>query len=427
MRTGEFAARLRELRERANLSQGELADKVGINFTYLNKIENGVKPPPREKVILALAKALNTDSDELMVLAGKVPADIVEISKKRETWQLLGAGLARQENRFANKKESFHIKLKELRQQASLSQRGLADKVGINFTYLNKIESGVMPPPSERIVLRLVDALNADRDELMTLAGKVPADIAQILKKRETWQLLRAGQAQKKTGTATKKEGFSIIMKQLINYKRISKVALPVVLTCAIAASWWFAGPLPVEALSIAITDPEGQPLEPATIGQDYHFQVKVTIEDYERLPIQNINLYIYNSANRSSYSANITNLPLIDGDSANYTGGWGTVTVTANATDWVQSFGYGYVVWQGYGYTFPQGYGYGGPASISMAYDIVWTPPIEWPVGNYQVETEITANGVTFTETSDVFTISTGLVAETSLAEGLSSYVAGV
>lgn len=71
METREFGARIKELREQAGLSQGELADKVKINFTYLSKIESGVMPPPSEKVILRLAEVLDTDRDELMTLAGK--------------------------------------------------------------------------------------------------------------------------------------------------------------------------------------------------------------------------------------------------------------------------------------------------------------------------------------------------------------------
>ncbi|TET67120.1 MAG: XRE family transcriptional regulator, partial [Dehalococcoidia bacterium] len=53
-----FGARLRELRILAGLTQRELAEKIGVDFSYLSKIENGVLPPPSEKVILRLAEAL---------------------------------------------------------------------------------------------------------------------------------------------------------------------------------------------------------------------------------------------------------------------------------------------------------------------------------------------------------------------------------
>lgn len=73
-----FGQRLRELRKERGISQKELAKKVGIDFTYLSKIETGSMDPPSEKTILALAKALNADSDELLVLAKKIPSDLAE-------------------------------------------------------------------------------------------------------------------------------------------------------------------------------------------------------------------------------------------------------------------------------------------------------------------------------------------------------------
>ena len=85
MENQEFGRKLRELRVKAHLTQRQLADKVQVDFTYLSKIENGAVPPPREKVMLRLAEVLNTDVDELIALAGRIPADITQILKNRET------------------------------------------------------------------------------------------------------------------------------------------------------------------------------------------------------------------------------------------------------------------------------------------------------------------------------------------------------
>lgn len=71
----DFGQRLRQLRI-GKFNQRVLADKVGIDFTYLSKIENGKMPPPSEEVILKLAKELDADADELLQLAKKVPEDI---------------------------------------------------------------------------------------------------------------------------------------------------------------------------------------------------------------------------------------------------------------------------------------------------------------------------------------------------------------
>jgi transcriptional regulator with XRE-family HTH domain len=42
-----FGERLRELRKAKGLNQKELADKVGIDFTYLSKLENGRRSSPK--------------------------------------------------------------------------------------------------------------------------------------------------------------------------------------------------------------------------------------------------------------------------------------------------------------------------------------------------------------------------------------------
>ena len=103
----------------------------------------------------------------------------------------------------------FGERLRELREEAGLSQSELAGKVGIDYSYLSKIEGGVKPPPSEQVLTRLAEVLNADRDELMTLAGKIPSDIAEMLKSREALQSLRTGHTQKKSKSVNKKEPFN--------------------------------------------------------------------------------------------------------------------------------------------------------------------------------------------------------------------------
>jgi len=74
-----FGNRVRELRKQKGLSQRELAKEAGIDFTYLSKIENDRTEPPSEKVIRKLARHLDVDADELIALAGKVPADLARI------------------------------------------------------------------------------------------------------------------------------------------------------------------------------------------------------------------------------------------------------------------------------------------------------------------------------------------------------------
>lgn len=73
-----FGQRLRELRKAKGITQRELAGIVGVSFTYLSKIENSAMPPPRGKTIMALANALDADSDELFGLSKKLPSEFSE-------------------------------------------------------------------------------------------------------------------------------------------------------------------------------------------------------------------------------------------------------------------------------------------------------------------------------------------------------------
>src|SRR6266567_2549333 len=74
-----FGERVRELRKGKNLTLRELAVKVKVNFTYLSKIENqklSFGEYPSEDLIHKLAKVLEGEVDELLLLAQKIPEDI---------------------------------------------------------------------------------------------------------------------------------------------------------------------------------------------------------------------------------------------------------------------------------------------------------------------------------------------------------------
>lgn len=75
----------------------------------------------------------------------------------------------------------FGIYLKQLRKDKKISQRALADLIGIDFTYLSKIESGVMPPPAEERIIKIAEVLKIDPDELLIIARKVPSDFNNII------------------------------------------------------------------------------------------------------------------------------------------------------------------------------------------------------------------------------------------------------
>ena len=74
-----FGERLQALRKAKGYTLRDLAAKVGVGFTYLSKAENGklaFADYPGEALIVKLAKALDADADELLILAKKIPPQI---------------------------------------------------------------------------------------------------------------------------------------------------------------------------------------------------------------------------------------------------------------------------------------------------------------------------------------------------------------
>lgn len=62
--------------------------------------------------------------------------------------------------------------------------RKLAARLGIQPSYISKVEREEVPPPSEATIVRLAEALQEDPDVLLALAGKVSADLRQVILKR---------------------------------------------------------------------------------------------------------------------------------------------------------------------------------------------------------------------------------------------------
>src|SRR3954470_20954411 len=88
--SGEFAALLRGFRERARLSCNELARAVGVDPSYISRLERGEREPPRRRVVESLAQALQLGLDEqdrLLVSAGYAPATVALLGEWDATLQ----------------------------------------------------------------------------------------------------------------------------------------------------------------------------------------------------------------------------------------------------------------------------------------------------------------------------------------------------
>ncbi len=69
-----FGQLIRQARKNKGYSQRELAQLIGIDFTYLSKLENNRGDyAPKEGAIRSLALHLNLNAEELIYLAGRIP------------------------------------------------------------------------------------------------------------------------------------------------------------------------------------------------------------------------------------------------------------------------------------------------------------------------------------------------------------------
>lgn len=80
----EFGKYLKEVRRKKKISQRELAKHVGVDFTYISKIENGVMPAPSEETIKKMASVLGEDADKMVLMAEKIPSEIRNIIYQHE-------------------------------------------------------------------------------------------------------------------------------------------------------------------------------------------------------------------------------------------------------------------------------------------------------------------------------------------------------
>jgi len=93
-----------------------------------------------------------------------------------------------------NMDKTFGQKLQELRRSAGLSQRDLAAQVGVDFSYISKVENNRLPPPSADTIVRICAALGIPPDELLALTGKITTDAREMLASPSARQFMRQAQ-----------------------------------------------------------------------------------------------------------------------------------------------------------------------------------------------------------------------------------------
>ena len=81
----------------------------------------------------------------------------------------------------------FGERVRELRVLRGLTQQIIADRMSVSVSYISKVENGKLhfgDYPSEKFIHKLADELQADEDELLLLADKVPSSIRVRIQQR---------------------------------------------------------------------------------------------------------------------------------------------------------------------------------------------------------------------------------------------------
>lgn len=77
--------------------------------------------------------------------------------------------------------QSFGAALRTRRRAAGLTQRDLAERARLDFTYISKLENNRLPPPAADTVVLLCRILDTPPEELLVLTGKIPSGIQHMV------------------------------------------------------------------------------------------------------------------------------------------------------------------------------------------------------------------------------------------------------
>lgn len=76
------------------------------------------------------------------------------------------------------------VRDKRFKEDRSFSVRQVAQRIGVEPSYLSKIERDQVAPPSEATIRLLAGELGEDSDLLLAMAGKVSSDLRNIILQR---------------------------------------------------------------------------------------------------------------------------------------------------------------------------------------------------------------------------------------------------
>lgn len=85
--------------------------------------------------------------------------------------------------------KSFGEYLRQQRKDKRITQRELASKVNVDFSYISKIETGALEPPSEDIIIKISKVLEVDEEQMIMLGKKIPTRYKEFIVEDELAEL----------------------------------------------------------------------------------------------------------------------------------------------------------------------------------------------------------------------------------------------
>ncbi len=73
-------------------------------------------------------------------------------------------------------------RIRRRREELGIGLRELAYQVGLSPGYLSQLENGIARPPGEDRIRALAEALDEDADELLSLAGRAPSELVELIR-----------------------------------------------------------------------------------------------------------------------------------------------------------------------------------------------------------------------------------------------------
>jgi len=118
--TESLGETIRRLRKSHHLTQAQLAEEIGVDESYISKIETGrLNYTPSQETLRLLAQVLKADSLRLLALAEKTPDELKTVTESqtaREFFELL------REQRLSN--EDWQDLTHRLRHRLSKREKG---------------------------------------------------------------------------------------------------------------------------------------------------------------------------------------------------------------------------------------------------------------------------------------------------------------